>query len=150
MVLNKDFRAFIELLNQNDVKYLIVGGYAVGFHGYPRYTKDLDIWVWVDPQNAESLIKSLNQFGFSQSGLEIQDFLEIGQFVQLGQPPNRIDLITSCDGLDFESCYPLKVQVDMQGILVSFIDYESLLINKRATARPQDWADIDNLMDNNK
>jgi hypothetical protein len=88
MVLNRDFKEFIGLLNANDVKYLIVGGYAVGFHGYPRYTKDLDIWLLVSEENAENLMIALKQFGFGSVGLHKEDFLKPDEFVQLGYPPN--------------------------------------------------------------
>ena len=105
MGLNKDFKEFIALLNANGVKYLVVGGYAVAFHGHPRYTKDLDFWIWADPGNAERLIKTLHDFGFSELGLQPSDFLNTKNVVQLGYPPNRIDLITEVSGLDFESAY---------------------------------------------
>ena len=75
MILNKDFREFIELLNSNNVRYLVVGGYALALHGYPRYTKDIDIWVWISEQNASNIVKSLRQFGFSNPDLTEQDFL---------------------------------------------------------------------------
>ena len=145
MVLNKDFREFIELLNANKVKYLVVGGYAVGLHGYPRYTKDLDVWVMVSRNNAENIINALKQFGFGSLGLEESDFLEPDEFVQLGQPPNRIDIVTSCDGIDFEECYQNKEQITVDGLMIDFINIENLKKNKKASARPQDLADLDNL-----
>ena len=101
MMLNQDFKEFIELLNDHEVKYMIVGGYAVGFHGYPRYTKDMDVWLMVSEKNAEQTMKALQQFGFGQSGLQKSDFLSTGELIQLGYPPNRIDLLTSCEGGDF-------------------------------------------------
>jgi hypothetical protein len=75
------------------VRYLIIGGYAVAYHGFPRYTKDIDIWIWVDPGNAEKVVKTLQEFGFGSLGLENEDFLEKGTVIQLGHAPNRIDLI---------------------------------------------------------
>ncbi len=145
MVLNKDFKEFIELLNANNVKYLIVGGYAVGIHGYPRYTKDLDIWIFVSYENAENVLKSLKQFGFGSLGLQEDDFLKPDEFVQLGYPPNRIDIVTSCDGVEFETCYQSRNEVVIDGLLINFIDIENLKKNKKASARPQDLADLDNL-----
>jgi hypothetical protein len=145
MVLNKDFREFIELLNANKVKYLIVGGYAVGFHGYPRYTKDLDVWVMISPDNAELIINSLNQFGFRSSNLQKDDFLRPGEFIQLGNPPNRIDIITTCDGVEFDDCYNNKIQINIQGLDIDFIDLENLKKNKKASGRLQDLADLENL-----
>lgn len=99
--LNPDLREFIELLNVNDVEYLVVGGYAVAFHGYPRYTKDIEIWVWIDPSIASRIIRALEQFGFSSLGLMQEGFLVPDQIIQLGNPPNRIDLLTTIPGVEF-------------------------------------------------
>ncbi len=145
MVLNKDFKEFIQLLNANNVKYLIVGGYAVGFHGYPRYTKDLDIWLLVSDENAENVMNALKQFGFGNIGLHKTDFLKHDEFVQLGYPPNRIDLVTSCDGVEFKECYNSKLEIKVDDTIIYFIDLENLRKNKKASGRPQDIADLDNL-----
>ena len=145
MVLNNDFREFIASLNENNVRYLIVGGYAVGFHGYPRYTKNLDVWIEVSNENAENVVKALNQFGFGAVGFKADDFLKPDEFMQLGYPPNRIDLITSCEGIDFQTCYANKMQIKIDGLKIDFIDYENLLKNKRTVGRPQDLADVSNL-----
>ena len=90
-MINNDFKQFIELLNKNSVKYLVVGGYALAFHGFPRYTKDIDFWVWVNEENAKILVKTLKEFGFSSLDLKKDDFLSPGYVVQLGHPPGRID-----------------------------------------------------------
>jgi hypothetical protein len=145
MVLNKDFREFIALLNANKVKYLIVGGYAVGLHGYPRYTKDLDVWVMISSDNAKHIIDSLHQFGFKSANLKQDDFLHPGEFIQLGNPPNRIDIITSCDGVEFDSCYENKVSINLEGVALDFIDLENLKRNKKSSGRLQDLADLENL-----
>lgn len=145
MVLNKDFREFIASLNENSVRYLIVGGYAVGFHGYPRYTKDLDVWIEVSHENAENVVKALNQFGFGAIGFKADDFLQPNEFTQLGYPPNRIDIITSCEGIDFSSCYENKMQIEIDSLKINFIDYENLLKNKLTVGRLQDLADVSNL-----
>jgi predicted nucleotidyltransferase len=145
MVMNKDFKEFIELLNKNRVKYLIVGGYAVGFHGYPRYTKDLDVWILISSDNADKLMNALNQFGFSSVGLKADDFIKPGEFIQLGYPPNRIDIVTSCDGVEFENCYKTKQEIEIDSIKINFIDFENLIKNKKASGRLQDLADLDNL-----
>ena len=142
---NQDFIEFIQSLNDNQVRYLIVGGYAVALHGYPRYTKDLDIWIELNPANAAKLIKALDQFGFSSLGLRVEDFLEADQIVQLGYPPNRIDLITSMPGVDFEGCFTSRVKVMIDDVLINFIDLENLKKNKRAVGRLQDLADLENL-----
>jgi hypothetical protein len=145
MVLNKDFREFIESLNSNKVQYLIVGGYAVGLHGHPRYTKDLDIWLLISGENADYIIKALDQFGMGGIGLKREDFLKEDEFIQIGYPPNRIDLVLSCDGVDFITCYQSRLVIDIEGLPISFIDLENLRKNKKATGRLQDLADLENL-----
>ncbi len=144
-MLSKDFKEFIELLNGHNVRYLVVGGYAVAFHGYPRYTKDLDVWIELSAQNADNVIKALNEFGFGGLGLKSEDFLESDQIIQLGYPPNRIDILTTLKEINFEDCYKARVEVDIQGLKINFIDLENLKHNKRATGRPQDLADAENL-----
>lgn len=144
-MINKDFKEFIELLNKNNVKYLVVGGYALAFHGYPRFTKDIDFWIWVDKDNAANLLKTLEDFGFSSLDLKADDFLTPGYVVQLGQPPGRIDLLTSVTGLEFLECYQSKVKIDLQGTEIDFIDLESFKKNKKAVGRHQDLADLENL-----
>ena len=144
-MLSKDFRKFIELLNEHDVIDLVVGGYAVAFHGHPRYTKDLDVWIELSPENADKVLKALEQFGFGSLDLKIDDFLEDDQIIQLGYPPNRIDILTTLKDLNFEGCYNTRVEVDIQGLRINFIDIENLKRNKRATGRPQDLADAENL-----
>jgi predicted nucleotidyltransferase len=142
---NQDFKEFIQSLNDNQVRYLVVGGYAVALHGYPRYTKDIDIWIDLAPANASRIIRALEQFGFGSLGLKEQDFLEVDMIIQLGYPPRRIDLLTTLPGVEFNQCFAEKVVVDMEGVSVSFIDLENLKKNKRATGRAQDIADIENL-----
>jgi len=144
-MLNQDFKEFIQSLNDNGVRYLVVGGYAVALHGHPRYTKDIDIWVELDQDNATRIIQALDDFGFSSLGLKAADFLEDNIIVQLGYPPNRIDLLTTLVGVDFETCFASRVEVDVDGIQVFFIDLENLKKNKQASGRKQDLADIDNL-----
>ena len=144
-MINKDFREFIALLNANDVRYLVVGGYAVAVHGYPRYTKDLDIWIECSSQNAMNLMHALDQFGFGALSIEAEDFTQEGRIVQLGYPPNRIDLMTSADGLTFADCYTKKLEVEIEGVAIDFIDIGNLRRNKAATGRAQDLADLENL-----
>ena len=144
-MLNKDFREFIESLNSNKVKYLVLGGYAIAFHGHPRYTKDLDIWLELSEANAERVLQALKDFGFGSIDLTKEDFLSEGQVVQLGYPPNRIDLINSPDGVEFAECYASKIEVDIGGLKISVIDLENLKKNKRASGRLQDLADLEKL-----
>ncbi|MBS3732722.1 MAG: hypothetical protein KGY42_07415 [Desulfobacterales bacterium] len=144
-MLSRDFKEFIELLNRNEVRYLVVGGYAVAVHGYPRYTKDLDVWIQLSQENAEKIVKALVAFGFGSLGLQAEDFMDEGMVIQLGYPPNRIDLLTSLKGLNFEDCYQSSVKVRIEDLNVSFIDLPHLIENKQATGRLQDLADIENL-----
>lgn len=145
MIFNPDFREFIESLNRHNVRYLLIGGYAVALHGHPRYTKDLDIWISMDNTNAANLLKALQDFGFSSLSLCVEDFLKPDQIVQLGFPPNRIDLMTSPKGIDFDTCYASREEIEIEGLKVKLIDLNNLKINKKATGRHQDLADLENL-----
>lgn len=144
-MLNQDFKEFIQLLNDNQVNYLVIGGYAVAVHGHPRYTKDIDIWIEISEENSQKIITALTEFGFGSLGLTAQDFQEPHQIIQLGYPPNRIDLITSPDGIDFQTCYVSKIEVILDDITVKFIDLDNLKKNKLASGRFQDLADLENL-----
>jgi hypothetical protein len=145
LMLNKDFRKFLESLNSNKVKYLLVGGYAIALHGHPRYTKHLDIWCEMSEENASNLIKALDDFGFGGVDVSKEDFLQEGMVVQLGYPPNRIDLINSPDGVDFEECYRARLKIEIDGLSIFVIDLENLKKNKRASGRLQDLADLEKL-----
>jgi len=145
MIFNQDFREFIESLNKHNVRYLLIGGYAVALHGHPRYTKDLDIWIWMEDTNVANLLNALKDFGFSSLPLVNEDFLKPDQIVQLGFPPNRIDLITSPKGVDFNTCYASREEIEIEGLKVNLIDLKNLIKNKKATGRHQDLADLENL-----
>ncbi len=145
MVLNSDFREFIKLLNDHRVKYLIVGGYAVTIHGYPRFTNDIDIWLDRTEVNAQNVLKVLKDFGFEVLKLKVEDLLMPEKVIQLGYPPNRIDLITDIDGLEFNECYKNRHLVEIDELAIFFIGLEDLLKNKRATGRHKDMNDIENL-----
>lgn len=121
MGLNPDFKEFLQLLSAHNVRYLVVGGYAVAFHGYPRYTKDIDIWIENTPENASRLLQVLEEFGFGSLGLKVEDFLEPDTIIQLGYAPNRIDLLTSIPASEFSKCYEQRVDAEIEGILVHFI-----------------------------
>jgi hypothetical protein len=145
IVLNQDFKAFIQSLNDNGVRYLVIGGYAVALHGYPHYTKDIDIWIEMSPENAARMVRAIDQFGFASLGLQEKDFLTADQIIQLGYPPSRIDLVTTPPGVDFAQCYAVRVDVEVDGVRVSFIDLENLRKNKKASGRLQDLADLEHL-----
>jgi hypothetical protein len=144
-VLNPDFKEFIQSLNDNQVRYLIIGGYAVALHGYPRYTKDIDIWIEMSEENAERILAALAQFGFASLDLTTEDFTTADRVIQLGYPPNRIDRITTPDGVEFSTCYAQKVDTELDELVISFIDLENLKLNKKASGRLQDLADLENL-----
>ena len=146
-MLNQDFKEFIQLLNENQVKYLVIGGYAVAIHGHPRYTKDIDIWIEISDDNANKLVTTLTQFGFDSLGVTTQDFQTANQIIQLGYPPNRINLITNPDGIDFQTCYDSKIEVNLNDVPVKFINLDNLKKNKLASGRLQDLADLENLQD---
>lgn len=144
-MLSRDFKEFIKLLNKYNVKYLVVGGYAVAAHGYPRYTKDLDVWIEISEENAENIWRALDNFGFGDIGLQPTDFIEPGLVIQLGYPPNRIDIVTSLTGVDFDNCYNSRSTINIDGIDIKIIDRFNLRKNKLATGRAQDLADAENI-----
>jgi hypothetical protein len=143
--LHKDLREFIGLLNSHGVDYLIVGGHAVAFHGYPRFTGDTDFFVRPTAKNAERLMRVLGAFGFGDIGLDIGTFTLPDKVVQLGRPPNRIDLLTSISGVGFEAGWDSRVAAELDGLPVWFIGREALLQNKRAAGRIKDADDIEKL-----
>ncbi len=144
-MLSQDFKEFVRSLNDNSVRYLVIGGYAVAFHGHPRYTKDLDVWIELSQANAERMIKALEQFGFASLGLQEKDFLDSNQIIQLGYPPYRIDILTELVGVNFESCYSEKITTTIDGVQVNFIGLKNLKENKKAVGRLQDLADLEKL-----
>lgn len=145
MPLQKDLSEFIESLNSRNVEYLIVGAFALAFHGVPRATGDIDILVRSSPDNAVRVEKALVAFGFTSLGLSASDFMRPEQVIQLGHPPNRIDLLTSISGVTFEEAWGTRVDDQLYGIPVRFIGREALIRNKRATGRTQDKADLEAL-----
>ena len=144
-MLTSDFKEFAQLLNTNEVEYLIVGGYALAAHGHPRYTGDLDFWVGTDLHNGEKIIKTLKDFGFGSLRLTAKDFTVPNQTVQLGYPPRRIDLLTGISGVDFRECCERRLVVAVDGMNLPFIGLEDFKTNKAAVGRPKDLADLDSL-----
>lgn len=140
-----DFSAFVACLNDHSVRYLIVGGYAVAFHGHPRYTKDIDIWIDRTPENAQRLLSALDEFGFGSVGLVEEDFLEAGQIIELGTPPNRIDLFTDLKSVEFAEAYEHRITDVFDAVTLHFIGREDLKRSKQAAGRLQDLADLENL-----
>ena len=145
MRLQKDLREFIGLLNSHGAEYLIVGGYALAFHGVPRYTGDIDLFVRASPENAARVERALTAFGFSSLGLSANDFVRPSGVIQIGLPPNRIDLLTSITGVDFDEAWAGRAPGELDGIPVCFIGRADFVKNKRATGRAQDRADLERL-----
>lgn len=143
--LTADFKEFLRLLNASRVDYLLVGGYAVGLHGYPRATVDLDIWVRADPENADRILGAVRAFGFDLPVLEPRLFLNPASIVRFGVPPFRIEVMTSIDGVRYEACRMRAVELDLDGVPVPVIGLEDLKANKRAAGRYKDLADLENL-----
>lgn len=149
MRLQKDLREFLELLNSTSVNYVVVGGYAVAYHGSPRFTGDIDCLVELSTENAERLIEVINRFGFADLDIQRSDFLNPDSVVQLGVPPNRIDLLTAIDGVTFDEVWRTRVTGQLDGLPVCFISKELLLQNKRAAGRAKDLADVVSLSKKN-
>ena len=144
-MLNKHFQEFIELLEKNKVRYLIVGGYAVGLHGFPRYTGDIDFFIAISEENAKQVLKTLRDFGFGDLGLMEKDFLEEEVVVEIGREPLKIQLLTGIDGVTFVECWEDRKEVALSDINVPFIGVDSLLKNKAASPRAKDRIDFEEL-----
>ena len=145
MTLDKDFEDFIVLLNQHNVDYMVVGGYALAFHGKPRHTGDLDIWIDISDDNAGKMVRVIKEFGMSSLGLERMDFLKAGVITQIGYPPLRIDILNEIDGVDFKEAYPNKLIIDVEGLPVNYIGLNDLIKNKQVSGRRQDISDVNEL-----
>ncbi len=140
-----DFRDFLKLLNSHRVEYLLVGGYAVCFHGYYRNTADIDIWIAVNPENAAKLTLLVREFGFDVPELSEEIFLHKGRMIRMGVEPTRIELLTEISGCDFAQCYAERVQATLDGIPVSIISLPHLLKNKIKSGRLKDLDDVQRL-----
>lgn len=144
--LQTDLREFIELLNSHRVDYLVVGGHAVAFHGHPRFTGDIDLFVRATSENAHRIMDVLQAFGFGGIGVVTEDFLAPDHVVQLGRPPARIDLLTSIAGVDFDAAWDSRVPAPLDGQPVNFLGWEDLIRNKKAADRDKDRADVKKLL----
>ena len=145
MSLQKDLREFIELLSALDVRFVIVGAFAVAYHGYFRYTSDIDLFIDRSDENAERIQKAIEQFGFVDLNLAKQDFTQADQVIQLGVSPNRIDLMTFLSGVTFEEAWAAREYGNLDGLNVPFISKKMLKQNKVASGRLQDLADAEHL-----
>ena len=140
-----EFREFLKLLSKHQVRYLLVGGYAVGYYGYPRATADIDCWIACDQVNAERMVSALVEFGFGVEALTPALFLEAHRIVRMGYAPLRIEIMMSISGVGFESCYAARQDDVLDGVEVSIIGLECLKKNKRASGRHKDLDDLEHL-----
>jgi predicted nucleotidyltransferase len=140
-----EFSGLLTLLNDHDVRYLVVGGYAVTYHGYPRTTGDLDLWIEQTETNADRVVDALRAFGFDVPTLESTLFLEKDRIVRMGRPPLRVEIFSSVSGVDFAPCYDERVIDELDGVEAAIIGLECLKKNKRASGRHEDLDDLEHL-----
>ncbi|MBK8824170.1 MAG: hypothetical protein IPN58_16670 [Anaerolineales bacterium] len=145
LTLPPDFKEFLKLLKEHDVRYLLIGGYAVGYHGYSRATEDMDIWVAIHPDNAQKLVATMKAFGFETPEINPELFLQKPKIIRMGFPPLRLEITTSISGVEFEECYQLRIVDHFDGVEVNVIDLENLKKNKIASGRTKDIADVEQL-----
>ena len=143
--MQKDFRDLLVLLNEHEVDFMIVGGYALAFHGVPRFTGDIDIYVRPDHDNAERILRALTDFGFGSLGLVVDDFQNQNKVTQLGVPPVRVDIITSITGVTWENASSGKCPGAYGDVPVFYIGKEAFLVNKQSIGRKKDLADVEAL-----
>ena len=145
MEIQQDFKELLELLNAHNVEYMIVGGYALAFHGAPKYTGDIDVFVRPDKENARQIMKALDEFGFGSVGLDLSDFNYENKVVQLGVPPVRIDIITSISGVTWQEAFSSKVEGQYGDVPVHYIGVDQFIKNKKSIGRKKDMADLEAL-----
>jgi len=143
--LPQDFKEFLKLLKEHEVRYLLIGGYAVGFHGYPRATADMDIWVAIHPENANKIVTVLKEFGFDLPELSPNLFLQEKQIIRMGVPPVKLEISTSISGVEFDACYEKRIVAELDGVEVNLIGLNDLKVNKKASGRSKDITDLENL-----
>src|SRR5258708_4898544 len=143
--LANDYKEFLRLLRAHGVEYLLIGGWAVGYYGYPRATYDLDVWIAISPDNAHRVVKALAEFGFDVTELSTGLFLQPDKIIRMGVEPVRIEVMTSISGVEFDECYRERVETTMNDVPVSLINLHYLKINKKASGRLKDLADFEQL-----
>lgn len=145
IVLPPDFKEFLKILKDNNIRYLLIGGYAVGYYGYPRATNDMDIFISNDASTAKQMVSALKYFGFDIPELKEELFLKDNNIVRMGIPPMRIEILNSISGVNFEECYQNKITENIDGIQINIISLEHLKKNKKASGRHKDLDDFENL-----
>ena len=146
--LSRDLRELLKCFLCHDVRFLIIGGHAVSYHGYSRFTKDLDLWIERSDSNALKIVAALREFGFDFEGLSPEMFTAESSMTQICREPNRVDILHTIEGVKFSDCYPRSLRANIDGTPMPIISKADLLLNKIATARPQDLADADQLQKN--
>lgn len=145
-LLPSDFKDFLRLLNSKQVEYLLIGGYAVGYYGFPRATADIDIWVAINQANARKVAEVIKEFfGSNADDISPETFLQENKVLRMGVPPFRIEVLTTIDGVDFEVCYAERVKDVLDDIEVNIISLKHLKVNKKASGRLKDLTDLSNL-----
>lgn len=150
MKVSADFKDFLKLLNEKKVEYLLIGGYAVSYHGYPRPTGDMDIWIRFSNENAVLAAEALEEFGYATKDQSLPMLLQLGKILRMGFPPFRLEVSTAIDGVEFDACYANRLLLKIDDIPVTLIGYHDLLTNKRAAGRLKDLADVQELENRNK
>jgi predicted nucleotidyltransferase len=145
MEINSDFEDLLSILNDEGVKYLVVGGYAVIAYTEPRYTKDIDLWISADPANARRIFRALARFGAPLHEVTVKDFATPGLVFQIGVAPVRVDVLMSLTGVDFAACWKSRTRLRVGGVPVNVIALDDLIANKKAVARPEDLLDVQRL-----
>ncbi|MGH9349285.1 MAG: hypothetical protein ACRD26_18675 [Vicinamibacterales bacterium] len=143
--MNQDFLDLLRAFTDREVRFLVVGAYALAFHGHPRATGDLDVWIDASPINSDRAYQALCAFGAPLNDLKAEDLVHPGVVYQMGVAPFRIDILTKLSGIAFEDAWPGRLVQDIEGLSVPFIGREALIHNKRATGRTQDLADLEAL-----
>jgi hypothetical protein len=143
--LANDYKEFLRLLRAHGVEYLLIGGWAVGYHGYPRATYDLDVWIAMSPANADRVMKAVTEFGFAVPELSTDLFLQPDKIVRMGVEPKRIEVMTSISGVEFDKCYLKRLETTINDVPVSLINLHDLKTNKKASGRLKDLADLEQL-----
>ena len=145
MKVSEDFKDFLRLLSEKNVEYLLVGGYAVVYYGYVRNTGDIDFWIRLTPENAKAAAEALDEFGYAPKAESLPHLIQPGKILRMGFPPFRIEVSTEIDGVDFDDCYPRRTVLYIDDLPVNLISLEDLLINKKASGRLKDLADVEEL-----
>ena len=140
-MLNKDYKEMLQILLEENIRFIVVGAYALGAHGYPRATGDIDIWVEPSTENAQRVVRALTKFGVPLINIREKDFETEGIIFQIGVAPRRIDIITTIDGVDFKSAYSRKEIVSVEELSIPVLSLEDLIKNKESTGREKDVFD---------